>query len=665
MSTSAYLVGALVLAVELVAALLAGGAVARAGFPGARRSTVAVAAGVVATAILVGAHVLVLALGVLSRVTAPVAVLALAALAWRLWGREPAGPREDGEDAPAAATLLSWAIAAGVGAVVVVVGLGLLVRASRHPPTGYDAAAFHLPGVARWIQSGSLWQLDWFVPYQASGAYPSHGDVVQLVAALPFHAVFLARFAMAPFVALMALAIYAGARELGAPRPPAVLCAAAVAGVAAVLASAIHQSLVDAVMLATFGAGVLFLLRHRRTRRRADLVLAGLALGIAFGTKWYGVAYVPIIVGLWTLERGLAGEWRRALRDAAAVGGLVLLAGGIWLLRNWIEAANPVFPQRVPVLGFDAPSFDPQRAATGFSIVHYLGDWTALRQHILPDIRMQIGGVGPLLVAGALAAVAMGRRDPRARALALVAACAAAIAVAYPFLPFTALGPEGMPSLTESNVRYVVPALVVAAMAAAWAIGRAGRWAPALELVLAAAALLALRHQWPGFGHSALGAVVAVVVAAAVGALALLRRRAPAVALAAAVVAAVAAGLVLERRAPLGYGRASPVFATIDAAGEGTHVGIAGSPALDLPPFLPAFGPRLANDVEYVGPIREHWLTRYGAPEPFQRALREGDFDFLIVWSGTPRPAPELAWAKAAGFEEVAATATKTLLQPG
>ena len=93
--------------------------------------------------------------------------------------------------------------------------------------------------------------------------------------------------------------MFAVARELRASHAASVLAAAAVVSLPVVGIATIPRALPDSLMWTTFACGVLFLLRHARSARRSDLVLAGVALGIAAGTKWYGVSSVAVVGVIW------------------------------------------------------------------------------------------------------------------------------------------------------------------------------------------------------------------------------------------------------------------------------------------------------------------------------------------------------------------------------
>ena len=74
-------------------------------------------------------------------------------------------------------------------------------------------------------------------------------------------------------------------------------------------------------------------------------MLAGVALGIAAGTKWYGVSSVAVVGVLWLLARLLARRRHATgpvVRDGVLLGALSLLGTLPWLLRNLLLSDNPV-----------------------------------------------------------------------------------------------------------------------------------------------------------------------------------------------------------------------------------------------------------------------------------------------------------------------------------
>lgn len=669
MGAGDYLEGLLLFSLLLAGAVAAATRIVSAYVPRLAGAARIAAVGLLATALVLAIHLIPAAIGILGRL--PVAVLSLLALglAWRL-------PRAERPGAAGGEPTLPRLGIAWVGvAALALFALAAAIDLGATPLTNIDTLSFHLPGVARWIQSQSIWQIDQFLPGQAQGYYPGNGNVVELAAVLPWHSDFLIRFANLPFLALAGVATYAAARELGARPSGAGAAACAALSVPAVTTYVVDSPTPDQVMYAGFATGVLFLLRHARTGLRAELALAGVGLGIAFGSRWYGVSSVAVVTAVWLGTRLASRPARRGLGgDAALLCATVALAGGIWLVRNLVESGNPVFPVEVRVLGetlFAAPR-DVVRELAGWRIADYLGDPSVLGDYIVPAWRSELTFTAPLLLAGALAAGAVAARDRlaagRARVVALAVATAGA-AAAYAITPYTALGLEGAPIATGSNARYAVPALLLAAPAAAWLVERAGRARPFLDAVLVIAALDAIRR---GVGSPAGDVAVAVgllavAVATGLGARARKRhpsrrdrRRAALVTIVAALLAAAGLYEIQRRALDDRYADAPPaVAAALGRAEPGSRIGVAGAwPVTTLSPILPLFGDRLDNRVEYVGRLDEDMLVPYGDGAGFSQALERGDYDLVLVGDEDPLGFPggePLKWAPQAGYRRVAA----------
>ena len=689
MSLGDYLGGLLVLAGTLGGVLAGTVIIARRRLPCLEGSTRVLAGGVVATAGLLAVHLIPGMLGVLSRgsVLAATGLWVLLALAVPATDGPPAAPPEArAEEGTARATATAGLLAVAVFTVATAISqLGVASGA-------IDLLNFHLPGVARWIQGGSIWHVSELLPDVAPGAYPGNGDVVLLAAVLPWHNDFLAHYAMYPFYAMTGLAVYGLGRELAASRALATLAACMVVAIPAVAIPALVSGLVDAVMLFGFASGIVFLLRHARTGAPADLVLAGVALGISFGTKWYAVWAVGIVFVIWAVASAATRPARAVARQGAWLVGLVALAGGVWLLRNWIADGNPFFPVRVAPLGitvFGAPH-DVVREQAGFSIADYLGYWGPWGDLIVPQLRHVLAAPGALIGLGTVCTVPIalaGRGVAGARRVRLAACLAAALAlaVAYAVTPYTAGGPHGFPVLTGADARYLVPALAVGAAAVAAAVSGAGRgwWIAAALLALVA---IADGLRWSaGAGGSAAGVgaldwLLALGIVGASAGLALAARgrvrrsRWQPVALAAVLGAVVlaAAGFVDQRHYnDHRYLGVEPAVDWLSShAPSGRRIGVTG--VWDdggLSPVLPAFGPRLGNDVAYVGREDRGFLRRYRDRASFAAALRRGGYDLLIVGLGRP-PAiprvPEARWARESGFETIARSdRLALLLAPG
>jgi hypothetical protein len=640
---------------------------------------------VVGVAILIAVHLVPLMLGILTRGT----VLAAAALAVGLAAlvRPAAAPAtaDRGPGGPVApSSLLAWALAAVATAFATAAALADLGRWGGDELVGVDPLTFHLPGVGRWIQLHSMWQIDQFVPLLAHGYYPNNGDVVLLSAVLPWHNDFLVRLPITFFLVTTAVAVFAVARELRAPHAASLVAAAAVVSLPVVGLATISRALPDTLLWTTFACGILFLLRHARTSRRSDLALAGVALGIAAGTKWYGVSSVAVVCVIWIGARLVAArratgraDVPRALGDGALLGGLALLGTLIWLVRNLALSGNPLFPLHVAPFGitiFDAPP-DIIRDQAGFSIADYAGDVDVLRQ--LAGEVVEGIGVAPIVCGLGIALAAFLAR-PRGRAadprVLVLAAGAVALALLYTVTPATALGLRGDPSLANSNTRYAIPALLIALPVVAWAIGRLPRAAAlAFQAALAGGALFGAYRGYEVRGIRDITLAAAGLLALAGATWLLWRLRDRRIVLAAAAIAAALAGLAAANRMQdrINDGRYRNIDAGIDAMLAATPKGGRVALAADwtvagLSPIWPAFGTRIDNDVEFMGRFVDGFLTPWGDEASFQAALRRGRYDVLVVGRGfyPPEATPEQRWAIDAGWRTISLSPRLRVLVP-
>lgn len=605
----------------------------------------------------------------------------------------PAGPATPTERSPQPAReAVGWdRLLAAYGVVAFAIWVLLAGLQQLHAePLGFDATSAYLPTAARWIQSGSIWEISDWLPNFFFGASPGNGSVLVLSWLLPWKNEFLAHLAIYPFVAMTVVAIHAVCRELGAPRSTAALIGVTATAAPVIVQPGLINGLLDPVLYAMFATGIMFLVRHSRTARQSDLLLAGTALGIAFGTKYYGFTAVPALITVWVLaQAGARVPLRLLARRVALVLAPVLLFGGIWMVRNWVDTGNPLFPVRVEVLGitiFDAPA-DPLRSLIGSTLADYIDAPSVWTSELAHQFRIAIGG--PLLVMSAAFALALAvlvRRRARAEhdrtdAIAWSAIAATLlIALSYALTPYSAAGAPGDPYIAAANVRYGIPALIVAAGLAGWVAPRVGRRGMLLfELACLAALVDALRI---GATTPRSTVYVAFALAAAalllwsVGRTALARLPVPSLPALAALSAISLIGLALAGTRTqatyndtryLGFDLALD-WVVVHTSGAPGRIGLAGSwTAADPAPIYPLFGPRLENEVDYVGPVDDGSLGTYKTRAGFLDGLRNGDYRFLVVGLAPPFGTieqvalskyedgpPEGRWARSAGFAPVA-----------
>jgi hypothetical protein len=689
MSLADYLIGVAYFAGAVGGVAFAAAVIVRRRLPRAIGAPRALATAIVFTALLIAAHLIPLAVGALSRPAVVISSLLIGVAATRI-SPSGGGPVAAPPPALVASGPVSWSLAAIAAGILTAYVIGILVRYATVSPTGSDFTVFHLPGVARWLQIGSAWRNNALIPDYPVGAYPNNGDVVFLAAVLPWRNDAFVRLTNFPFLALAGISVYAIAQELRAPRAAAVLFGAVVVATESVLVTALDRVKPETLMLAMLGAGVLFLLRHRRTGRTAELVLAGTGLGLAFGARWEGVMAVAVILIVFTAGAALAGQRPRlVVRSLAILASMILATGGFWLVRNVVVTGDPVFPVKVAAFGvtlFDAP-FDPVRAHYDHTIAEYLTNGRVLSRSILPDWRIAFGVAGVLLAAGLALALTLAIRceDARVRPLGGEPACAQrthapvrALAIAavgiFALYTVTPAGAQGFldapfAGIVQENARWAAPALLLAATVTAWCAGRLGRWGLLLEAAGVVAVVDGIAHGLrltPGYWG-----IGALAAAGAGGAVAIARRRRrpraapliratvlPAVAACAAACVIVGGELDQRRFNAKRYGRIDPTIDWVHAhAPSHRRVGIAGEFGGALgPQLLSMFGPRFGNSVAYVGPWDGGFLREYRAGGALTAALRRGRYDLVLVGRGlSPRPGTLAERAtRAAGLVAVA-----------
>ena len=642
------------------------------------------------TAALLAVHIAAGAVGLFTPVAALMVALVLAAGVYALVRRSPPAARARtprGRFAAARDGRVSLLLAVAATLATAGCALALIRDVAGAPINSIDALNFQVAIPVRWLQTESIWGLHQFIADYSNATYPHHGNILVAAVMLPFDSAFLVRLVAVPFWAMTGVAVYALARELGAPRGSSILAAAAFCALPMMLRTGLEGVQTDPMMLACFATGAVFLLRHHRSGARAELVLAAVALGIALGTKWYAVPSVAVVLAVWALGRA-AGRRRRLVVHFTAVTGLLLATGGFWFLRNWVETGNPLFPQGLGPI-FSAPP-DPLRELGGFTLAHYLFDFDVWDVYLRPAFASTLGWSGAVLAAGALLAAALlpGARRQRSRpavyalsepgtvapvSVAPVAAVLAAtllLAGAYLLTPYSAFGPEGRPLLAGASTRYGLPALLGAAVLTAWAAGRAGRLRLGVEALLALAVLDGLRRGFDLPAGKIAGGMIAAAGIAVAGVLLAERVRASRALAAAVVTSLLLGGLVasdaVRRRAnQQGYGQFDPAIAWIEhnAPTGQAHRGsrACGHPTASRRSCRPS-GRDSAIEVAVAGEFREHFLRPLTQRRAFTARL--AGFDLLVVGRGAPpRPqAREEQWARAAGWRPIVASERLALL---
>jgi hypothetical protein len=114
-----------------------------------------------------------------------------------------------------------------------------------------------------------------------------------------------------------------------------------------------------------------------KTLRHEWLALSGLMIGIALGGKYLalGNACALALIVIWNSRRdGL----KRMIQNLAVFGGIALVVGSPWYLKNWLWTGNPVYP-----LYFGGPAWPTERVRLLMSFLNSFGTGHRVLDYLL------------------------------------------------------------------------------------------------------------------------------------------------------------------------------------------------------------------------------------------------------------------------------------------
>lgn len=272
-----------------------------------------------------------------------------------------------------------------------------------------DAPIYHLYFAARWWKAGRVFLVA--VPFGESAAtyFPAGGDLWFTWLLTGFGGDRLARVGQAPFLILAGATIVATARRLGVGPGPAIVATTwALTSLPLLLFS--FEANVDTIFIAGYLLACYFGLRHGLGDGGAPvLVLAGLAAGLAWGTKPTATVFIPPLLGLGAaIVLTRPAPWRSRLGRLVALLGASLIPSGFWFARNAILTGNPLYPLRVAALGrVWLPGWYGRSAMRTSPYYIPVGDLAACSDTLLMVLDPRLAPFWALALAGAWA---IGRR---------------------------------------------------------------------------------------------------------------------------------------------------------------------------------------------------------------------------------------------------------------
>jgi 4-amino-4-deoxy-L-arabinose transferase-like glycosyltransferase len=503
------------------------------------------------------------------------------------------------------ASPVSW------GTVVVAVPFVVLaaVEVLWGPPASnsYDSLHYHIVNAAQYLDSGSIRSLPFALPGDNTGTAPGNGSLLLLAVLLPFHNAGLVALPNLLCAGLLVAVTALLSRELGRGAWAGVITGLVIVTTVCFFETQVRSAYDDALGLLGLLAAMLLGLRSARTGERPTLVLAGLCLGLAIGTK--GSCLVPgAVVAAIVLWAHRAGPGRAWLFGFAAA---TLSLSVVWYVRAWVITGDPLFPQTVRI------GSTVLFAGLSGSAAEYTGYDQTLVGAVLGQGGAALAGwLGPAVINFGLSLVALAACPVlaiRCRGrVGLVPIAALGCAVAYLVTPFTG---SPLPSQLTGALRFLLPAVAFGVVALGAAVPE--RWFRlSAALALGVGAVLLLDVEWnDGFLSVPLLAVGAgvtgCILAGCAGRRALRaaagRRSFRGLAALAAVALAILATAHLQP--PTG---STPVQRALDAAGN------RGAPVvvMDVGDVATLLGPQLDNDLVAAG------TGPVGAERPIRNAAQ-------------------------------------------
>jgi hypothetical protein len=516
--------------------------------------------------------------------------------------------------------------------------------------SNFDTLWYHMPFAAHMAQTSSVTgiqftQADPYVAY-----YPANSELFHALGIEALHSDFLSPLLNLVWLLVALLAAWCLGRPWRVERLT-LIAGCLVLSLPVLSGTQPGEAYNDIIGLAMLLAATALVVNALGDRRL--MVVAGLALGIAVGTKFTFVIPALVLVAgvVVCASAGSRGRQFGALALPTA------LTGGWWYLRNLLAVGNPEGLQlHLGPLTLPGPTSPLESAAqqTVISQVSHLSLWGS---RFAPGLEHALGPLWPLVLAVYIAAVVagiMGVSNPVVRVLAITAAMTG---IAYLFLPTGASTIEQGSSLFEVNLRYVTPALALGIMLVPILLRlRAPRLLTPLALSFVAVLLAAqlAPSLWPTqpARHAA-----ALVIAASITAVIVVYGRVirsqprPTLAVAAlgVVLVAGAAGFVAQRhyfnRRYLTGNKTNPVLGAI--YGWAQHVAHARIAIYGNVQQYPLDGARDTNEVAYLGRHTGDGDFRPLATcQDWRTAINDGHYRYVVLTPAPTAPIP-IAWTQA------------------
>lgn len=268
--------------------------------------------------------------------------------AWREWLSWLREMRSTLSPVPPAWQAGNWARRLLVLAAALIFGLALLQALT--PPYDYDGLMYHLQGPRLFLRAGRIIALpdNW----QANG--PAVLDTVFLMGLAWGSDTFAKVLHLACGLWLILATVSFGQRYL---RPNGGWLAAAVLLGIPIYALWASWAYADMAWALFQFLSLYALIVWRDQRQRRWLWLGGVYAGLALGSKYLAIGNM-VFWGLWVIWQSRSAGLKAMVKNSLAFGGLALLVGLPWYLKNEWLTGNPVFPLVFGGAGWDTIRLD-------------------------------------------------------------------------------------------------------------------------------------------------------------------------------------------------------------------------------------------------------------------------------------------------------------------
>jgi hypothetical protein len=520
--------------------------------------------------------------------------------------------------------------------------------------TGFDSTWYHGPFAAGFFQSGDTWDLHFIAPQFLAWFYPANSELFHSIGMLAFDRDIVSPLLNLGWFVGCLVACWCIGRPFGVA--PFSLALGAIALNIPAFADQAGEARNDIVgaffLLAAVAVVVNAWNENDRRLPTGALIVAGLAVGLAAGTKLNFLLPAAVFVGGLVVIAPAGQRWRAL----AATGIPALAGGGYWYLRNLIHTGNPL-PWIDSIGPISLPA--PDQALGGrdaHSVLGYLTDSAVWADWLLPGLRDGLTILWPLLLAAALAGLllslrcwlSLNNRDNQQRklefgVLGVAGTTGLAVVLAWLIAPTSASGPEGMPRGFESGLRYLAPALVLGLALLPVASPLRERLRSRFPPTPADGTKTS---TWATFSSRRSSAPADGPIPSGISTVSSRRRAWVVLAL-----ALVGAGYFTQRHY-LENRYSDPGFTTpgLNAAFSWARDISDARIATTSTRQYPLFGTDLSNEVQYIGIEQPHGgFTSPTTCRTWRRLLNEGDYDYVVATldrteAGKEKYPPSAAW---------------------